>query len=56
MMELNETPMGKVRAALFEFWWCVSIKYVFPWAMYWLLVMTVQADVKEPYGKYHLGW
>lgn len=26
---------------VFEFWWCFSIKYVFPWGMYTLLVMTV---------------
>ena len=41
----------------FEFWWCFSIKYIFPWAMYWLIVMTVQADTTYPYyGGYYGGW
>lgn len=57
MIELNETKMHPVRAAIFEFWWCVSIKYIFPWAMWWLLVMQLQSDTLiEPYGKYHWGW
>jgi len=56
MISLNESPMHPVRAAIFEFWWCFSIKYVFPWAMYWLLVMTVQADIEQPYGDYYIGW
>jgi len=56
MLSLAETPYHKVSASIFELWWCVSIKYVFPWAMYWLLVMTVQADVVKPYEGYNVGW
>jgi NSS family neurotransmitter:Na+ symporter len=41
---------------IFEYWWCMSIKYIFPWAMYWLIIMTVQADTDNRYGNYNLGW
>merc|ERR1719272_1770028 len=31
-------------------------KYILPWAIYWLLILTVKADTTENYGKYHAGW
>lgn len=43
-------------ARFFELWWCISIKYVFPWAMYWLIIMTIQKDTDKPYGEYNVGW
>lgn len=43
-------------ARFFEFWWCFCIKYIFPWAIYWLLIMTIKADTTENYGKYNNGW
>ena len=51
-----QSPMHRVFERIFEFWWCVSIKYVFPWAMYWLIIMTIKADTDKPYGDYHVGW
>lgn len=56
MCRLSETPWSKWSEALFEFWWCFSIKYIFPWAMYTLLVMTTKADIDKPYEGYHDGW
>lgn len=40
----------------FELWWCFCIKYVFPWAMYWLLIMTIHEDTEKLYENYHIGW
>lgn len=41
---------------ILQFWWCVSIKFVFPWAIYLMLILTLKADIDEPYGGYHAGW
>jgi hypothetical protein len=40
----------------FTFWWCTSIKWIFPWAIYWMIVMTIKADIEKPYSKYYWGW
>lgn len=56
MISLATSPMWNWTSNLFEFWWCICIKYVFPWAMWVLLIMTVQADSIAPYGKYNVGW
>jgi hypothetical protein len=49
--------MKPVTARIFEFWWCFTIKFVFPWAMYWLIVMTIQKDTTYPfYSGYYGGW
>jgi hypothetical protein len=42
--------------AIFKFWWCFCIKYIVPWAIYWLIVMTMAANIKERYGNYYIGW
>lgn len=57
MIARNKTKQYQCVEKLFEFWWCFTIKYVFPWAMYWLIVMTVQKDTTYPYyGGYYGGW
>jgi len=56
MLARNETKWHWFGERLFEFWWCFSIKFVFPWAMYTLLVMTTAGDIEKPYGGLHLGW
>lgn len=56
MCSLSEGSWHWLSQRLFEFWWCFSIKFVFPWAMYTLLVMTIKGDIDEPYGGYHDGW
>jgi len=57
MIALNKSKQMRCTELLFEFWWCFSIKYVFPWAMYWLIVMTIEKDGSAPhYGEYAGGW
>jgi len=51
-----EKDMNPYLAILFEFWWCFSIKYIYPWAMYWILIVNLKADITERYGNYNLGW
>lgn len=34
----------------------MSIKYVIPWALWTLLIMTMQDNSENPYGGYHAGW
>jgi len=41
---------------LFEFWWGFSIKYFCPFAIWWLLMMSLQNDLATPYGGYHSFW
>ena len=46
----------------FEFWWGFSVKYFIPWALWWLLMLTLQADVTgsaangNGYGDFHIFW
>jgi len=47
---------NKFLVNLFEFWWCFCIKYLVPWAIYWLIVMTMAKDVENRYGEYYWGW
>lgn len=56
MIALHETEMGAFGQAFFEFWWCTCIKFVFPWAIWWLFAMTTAENVRQPYENYHLGW
>jgi SNF family Na+-dependent transporter len=41
---------------IFEFWWGFSIKYFFPWAVWWLLCLSFSKDVAEPYDGNYIGW
>ena len=41
MLSLSETEISKINRNIFEIWFCVCIKYVFPWAVWWLLSMTL---------------
>jgi SNF family Na+-dependent transporter len=52
----SETSWHWLTERIFEVWWCFSIKFVFPWAIYVLLIMTLKQDLDEPYGGYHDGW
>lgn len=42
--------------AVFEVWWCFSIKFFFPWAVWWLLSLSFANDISSPYGGYYWGW
>lgn len=56
MISLNESRWHWLTVRIFELWWCFSIKYVFPWAMYTLLIMTLKNDIEMPYGELYVGW
>jgi len=56
MCALSESAWSNWSQRLFELWWGVSIKFVIPWALWTLLVMTVKSDIDEPYGGFHVGW
>jgi hypothetical protein len=47
---------NKFVIGFFQFWWCTCIKFVVPWAIYWLIVMTMAANINERYGNYYIGW
>merc|ERR1719382_106644 len=45
----------------FEIWWAFSMKYFFSWAVWWLMMLLLRADlpIKEDetfYGNYHVFW
>lgn len=46
----------------FELWWGFSIKYFIPWAIWFLLMFTLKADLDpntyshNSYGNYHIFW
>lgn len=56
MMSLSVTPYSSIWSEIFQVWWCMCIKFIFPWAIWWLLVMTCAKDIEIPYEKYHVGW
>ena len=47
---------------VFEFWWGFSIKYFVPWAIWWLLMLSLGNDISgssangNGYGDYHIFW
>lgn len=47
---------SKFARELFIFWWGFCAKYTIPWAIYWLIIMTVAKDTQERYENYHIGW
>ena len=51
-----EGNMNPILAYIFEFWWCFCIKYLYPWAMYWILVVNFKNDITTAYGNFHTGW
>jgi hypothetical protein len=51
-----ENDMNPYLANIFEFWWCFSIKYIYPWAMYWILIVNFKQDISERYENYNIGW
>lgn len=50
-------------AGVFEIWWGFSIKYVFSWACWFLVMLSLRADLATNddgevigYGGYHIFW
>jgi len=41
---------------IFEIWWGFMIKYFVPFALWWMLVLSVKNDFETPYGGYHWFW
>ena len=56
MMSLASTPYTAVESEIFQLYWCFCIKFIFPWAIWWLLVMTTAKDIELPYEGYNVGW
>jgi SNF family Na+-dependent transporter len=56
MMSLSTTPYTPIWSEFFQVYWCFSIKFIFPWAIWWLLVMTAAKDIEIPYSDYNVGW
>ena len=40
----------------FEIWWGISIKYFCPFALFWLLMLSLHNDVHKVYGGYNIFW
>ena len=45
----------------FEFWWCFSMKYIFSWAIWWIMMRNLRNDLpleegETYYGDYHFFW
>merc|ERR1712127_487287 len=56
MCGLSKPAMRPVVKVIFEYWWCFSIKFVFPWAIWWLIIMTIKKDTTQLYEGYNIGW
>jgi len=40
----------------FVFYWCITIKYLIPAALWFILLYVIKKDIKELYGGYKLYW
>jgi SNF family Na+-dependent transporter len=40
----------------FVFYWCVTIKYLIPAALWFILLYVIKKDLTKPYGNYKLYW
>lgn len=56
MLIRNESKWHRYFERIFEAWWCFSIKFIFPWAMYTLLILTFKTDLVSPYGDLYWGY
>lgn len=57
MLIRNESKWHRYFERIFEAWWCFSIKFIFPWAMYTLLVLTIADDIENKgYGGLYVGY
>lgn len=56
MCGLAKPAMKPIAKLIFEFWFCFCIKFIFPWAIWWLLIMTIKKDIDVPYEGYHVFW
>ena len=60
MSKLSREPGCTDRANwefYFEMWWGISIKYFCPFALWWLLMLSLHVDIIEsPYGGYNIFW
>jgi len=41
---------------VFDFWWGFSVKYFFPFAVWWLLCLSFANDIENPYAGNYVGW
>jgi len=59
MTKLSKTKDQVTRSwwePLFELWWGFSIKYIVPFALITLMLLSMKADIDAPYSGYHLLW
>lgn len=40
----------------FVFYWCITIKYLIPMVLWFILLYVIKKDLTVPYGKYKLYW
>merc|ERR1712048_1202214 len=40
----------------FVFYWCITIKYIIPFVLWFILLYVIKKDVTKPYGGYKLYW
>jgi len=40
----------------FVFYWCMTIKYLIPMVLWFILLYVIKKDLIKPYGKYALHW
>jgi hypothetical protein len=41
---------------VFDLWWGVSIKYISPFCLWFMLIFSIGLDIKNNYGGYHALW
>jgi hypothetical protein len=59
MSKLSKEKGSKTREwwePIFETWWGFSIKYFVPFALWFLICLSLKADLDTPYGGYHGFW
>jgi len=60
MAKLSREYQGKTEKEgwenFFAYWWGLSLKFFVPFALWFLICLSLKADLDSPYGGYHGFW
>lgn len=54
--EGDEAGVEKWYEKYFVFYWCITIKYLIPMVLWFILLYVIKKDLIKPYGGYALHW
>jgi hypothetical protein len=56
MVSKSISKQNRIGRRIFEFYWCICIKFLFPHAMLNLIAQQAKADIQDRPGGFYIGW